>query len=119
MNMIVTKLAMDEPRFKGKISIVAHSLGTVITYDLLTRQKWENFRMGEAVINERDEFMDENDDQEEEDIFAKAIEKIRSGQGKQYHSAAEAVVLHQDNLADKFLRPSLPSREAFAKNIDP
>lgn len=25
-------------RFKGKVAIVAHSLGTVITYDLLTRQ---------------------------------------------------------------------------------
>ena len=25
-------------RFKGKVSIVGHSLGTVITYDLLTRQ---------------------------------------------------------------------------------
>ena len=43
MNMIVNKLALEEPRFKGKISIAAHSLGTVITYDLLTRQKWENF----------------------------------------------------------------------------
>ena len=37
MNMIVHKLALQEPRFKGKISIAAHSLGTVITYDLLTR----------------------------------------------------------------------------------
>jgi len=37
MNMIVTKLALDEPRFKGKVSIVAHSLGSVISYDLLTR----------------------------------------------------------------------------------
>lgn len=37
MNMIVTKLALDQPRFKGKVSIVAHSLGTVISYDLLSR----------------------------------------------------------------------------------
>ncbi len=43
MNMIVTKLALEEPRFKGKVSIIAHSLGTVITYDLLSRQHWENF----------------------------------------------------------------------------
>ena len=47
MNTIVRKLAIEEPRFKGKISVVAHSLGSVIGYDLLTRQKWENFRMGE------------------------------------------------------------------------
>lgn len=28
----------NNPRFKGKVTIVGHSLGTVITYDLLTRQ---------------------------------------------------------------------------------
>jgi surfactin synthase thioesterase subunit len=28
----------NNPRFKGKVSIVGHSLGTVITYDLLLRQ---------------------------------------------------------------------------------
>ena len=50
---------MTEPRFKGKISILAHSLGSVITYDLLTRQKWENF------------------DRTKEDISLDAIEKIR------------------------------------------
>ena len=37
MNMIVTKLAREEPRFKGKVSICAHSLGSVISYDLLSR----------------------------------------------------------------------------------
>ena len=71
MNMIVTKLAQDEPRFKGKISVVGHSLGTVISYDLLTRQKWENFKMGEATGG-IDEF-------EEVDIFQKNVEKIRNG----------------------------------------
>ena len=40
MNKIVTKLAVEEPRFRGKVSIIGHSLGTVISYDLLTRQKW-------------------------------------------------------------------------------
>ena len=48
MNMIVTKLALEEPRFKGKVSIIAHSLGTVITYDLLSRQHWENFGYSQA-----------------------------------------------------------------------
>ena len=28
----------NNPRFMGKVSIVGHSLGTVITYDLLSRQ---------------------------------------------------------------------------------
>ena len=38
MNIAVTKLALKEKhRFKGKVSIIAHSLGSVITYDLLTR----------------------------------------------------------------------------------
>jgi surfactin synthase thioesterase subunit len=37
MNLLANKLAKEEPRFKGKVSIIGHSLGTVITYDLLTR----------------------------------------------------------------------------------
>ena len=37
MNTIVRKLSIEEPRFKGKISIVAHSLGSVVGYDLLSR----------------------------------------------------------------------------------
>ena len=31
----------NNPRFKGKVSWVAHSLGTAISYDLLARQ-WPN-----------------------------------------------------------------------------
>ena len=91
MNMIVTKLAMDEPRFKGKVSIVAHSLGSVISYDLLTRQKWENFSSSTSL-----------------DIYEEFVEKIRNGQGTAYNSAAAAVVLHRDNLAENFARPSMP-----------
>ena len=93
MNMIVTKLAIDEPRFKGKVSIVAHSLGSVISYDLLTRQKWENFSSGSSKSH---------------DLYEEFVEKIRNGQGTAYHSAAAAVVLHQDNLAENFARPSMP-----------
>ena len=93
MNMIVTKLAIDEPRFKGKVSIVAHSLGSVISYDLLTRQKWENFSSGSSTSH---------------DLYEEFVEKIRNGQGTAYHSAAAAVVLHQDNLAENFARPSMP-----------
>lgn len=65
MNMIVTKLAEEEPRFKGKVSVVGHSLGTVILYDLLTRQKWENFQAPSDA----------------DDIYAENAEKIRTGQG--------------------------------------
>jgi len=31
----------QNPRFKGKVAFVGHSLGTVILYDLLARQKEE------------------------------------------------------------------------------
>ena len=89
MNMIVTKLALDEPRFKGKISVAAHSLGTVISYDLLIRQKWENFGNSEA-----------------EDVYSETIERIRNGESYRYNSAAAGVVLHEDSLAMNFLRPS-------------
>ena len=65
MNMIVTKLAQEEPRFRGKVSIIGHSLGTVLTYDLLTRQRWDNF-IDEAAGPSEDSAYD-------------AIEKIRSG----------------------------------------
>ena len=65
MNMIVTKLAQEEPRFRGKVSIIGHSLGTVLTYDLLTRQRWDNF-IDEAAGPCEDSAYD-------------AIEKIRSG----------------------------------------
>ena len=41
--MVFAKLVREQPRFKGKVSIFAHSLGSIISYDLLTRQKWENF----------------------------------------------------------------------------
>ena len=71
MNMIVTKMAQDEPRFKGKISLVTHSLGTVVTYDLLTRQKWENFN------------------RETDDMFFQNTEKIRCGSGSMHQAAAK------------------------------
>ena len=67
MNMIVNKLALEEPRFRGKVSIAAHSLGTVITYDLLTRQKWENF-------NDRP---DNTAASQSEDVAFEIVEKIR------------------------------------------
>ena len=65
MNKIVTKLAVEEPRFRGKVSIIGHSLGTVISYDLLTRQKWQNFNAGPANDNAFD-----------------AIQRIRNGQAR-------------------------------------
>lgn len=74
MNMIFTKLAMQEPRFKGKVAIVAHSLGSVISYDLLTRQKWENF--GNTPTDES---------------AFEVVQKIRNGQGLHYNRAAEKV----------------------------
>lgn len=52
MNLIFTKLAKDEPRFKGKVSIYGHSLGSVISYDLLTRQRWENFGLSPDSLAE-------------------------------------------------------------------
>ena len=71
MNMIVTKLAQDEPRFKGKVSLVTHSLGTVVTYDLLTRQNWDNFN------------------HDAEDMFFQNTEKIRYGSGSMHKAAAK------------------------------
>ena len=73
MNMIFTKLVLEEPRFKGKVSIVSHSLGSIITYDLLTRQKWENF--GHMMDNDKVEEL---------------IEKMRRGEGVKYNKAAAA-----------------------------
>jgi len=98
MNMIVTKLALEEPRFKGKISIVAHSLGTVISYDLLTRQKWENFGHSTA-----------------EDVALETIEKIRSGSNL-YNRTAAHITLHLDDLAVNFARPSYGNKESFASH---
>ena len=37
INMIYSKLALERPRFRGKVSILAHSLGSVIMYDILSR----------------------------------------------------------------------------------
>ncbi len=77
MNMIFTKLVLEEPRFKGKVSIVSHSLGSVVMYDLLTRQKWENFghRNGDDKVEE-------------------LIGKMRRGEGVKYNKAAAAFSLH-------------------------
>ena len=36
-NRIFTKLAKENRRFKGKVSIIGHSLGSVISYDMLKR----------------------------------------------------------------------------------
>ena len=94
MNMIVTKLSLDEPRFKGKVSICAHSLGTVISYDLLSRQHWENFGHSTA-----------------EDTALEAIEKIRSGdifKSRYYRRSSGEQELNTDHLAMNFLRPSFP-----------
>ena len=100
MNMIVTKLALDEPRFRGKVSIVAHSLGSVITYDLLIRQKFENFGYSNA-----------------EDPSEDTIEKIRNGQGLQYKSAAAGFILHEDNLGMNFTRPSGPFKNSVHSQV--
>ena len=88
MNMIVTKLTLENPRFKGKVSLVTHSLGTVITYDLLTRQRHENFdwRL---------------------DCALEAVENIRRNHPDGLLGAFEDHVEHQGNLAERFLRPSV------------
>ena len=99
MNMVFTKLALDEPRFKGKVSIVSHSLGSVVTYDLMTRQKWENF--GE----------NQGDEQAE-----KLIDKMRKGEGVKYNKAAAAFQLHQDDLGKKFARPSFANMRSFQES---
>lgn len=94
MNMIVTKLALEEPRFKGKVSVCAHSLGTVISYDLLQRQHWENFGNSTA-----------------EDTALEAIEKIRTGdilKSRYYRRNSGEQELNTDHLAMNFLRPSFP-----------
>lgn len=35
MNEVFRETKIESKNFKGKVSIVAHSLGTVITYDIL------------------------------------------------------------------------------------
>ena len=42
-NAIFERLVREQPRFKGKCSLVCHSLGSVISYDILRRQDFRNF----------------------------------------------------------------------------
>ena len=42
-NHAFIKMCKTFPKFKGKVSIMGHSLGSVIMYDMLSKQKPENF----------------------------------------------------------------------------
>lgn len=43
-NHAFKQLALKDSLFFGKVSIVAHSLGTVISYDILVKQNPNNFK---------------------------------------------------------------------------
>ena len=48
-NHIFVMLSRKNPNFKGKVSIIGHSLGSVISYDMLKRQNYSNFQQDGTV----------------------------------------------------------------------
>ena len=48
-NDIFQKLTLAQPRFKGKCSLICHSLGSVISYDILRRQDYRNFEKSKWI----------------------------------------------------------------------
>lgn len=49
-NQAFEKMCKVERKFKGKVSLIGHSLGSVITYELLCQQDPSNFAMEDAAL---------------------------------------------------------------------
>jgi hypothetical protein len=73
LNMTYTKFVASNPKFEGTVSIFAHSLGSVIAYDILT--SWSPLVLyDEFITNAIEKQRDAAESEEQRELFANFYE---------------------------------------------